>query len=173
MHPDHVGAREALIVALADAGDPERGRALLDSWPAALRDGRYWRLRGRWDLEYDRRPDQAVVAFYTALEAFPQDWRSWYRLARALRMLGRDTDGRQAAASVSRIREILDPLTLGPRLDAAVNHLDDPAALEDLALLCDRAGLKRLADAWRVLIPDAAERRTGDDVIQQPDKGKL
>ncbi len=146
-HPDHVGAREALVAALADAGEPERGRALLDGWPGATRDPRYWRLRGRWDLEYDRRLEQAVAALQTALAAFPQDWRSWYRLARAQCMLGRDDDGRRAAESVSRIREILDPLTLGLRLDAAVNHLADPAGLEDLAMLCDRAGLKRLADA--------------------------
>jgi tetratricopeptide (TPR) repeat protein len=157
-HSDHVGAREALVAALADAGDPDRGRALLDTWPDVLRDARYWRLRGRWYLEYDQQPDRAVAAFQTALAAFPQDWRSWYRLARALRVLGRDADGRQAAVSVSRIREILDPLTLGPRLDAALNHLDDPAALEDLAILCDRAGLKRLADAWRALVPATASR---------------
>jgi len=172
-YPDHVGAREALVAALADAGEPERGRALLDGWPEATRDARYWRLRGRWNLEYDRRPDQAVAAFQTALAAFPQDWRSWYRLARAQRMLGRDNDGRQAAESVSRIREILDPLTLGPRLDAAVNHLADPAALEDLANLCDQASLKRLADAWRALAHDAALHRTTDHANQQPETEDL
>jgi tetratricopeptide (TPR) repeat protein len=165
-HPDHVGAREALVAALADAGEPDRGRALLDAWPESTRDARYWRLRGRWDLEYDRRPDQAVTAFQTALTAFPQDWRSWYRLARAQRMLGRDDDGRRAANSVSRIREILDPLTLGPRLDAAVNHLADPAALEDLAVLCDRAGLKRLADAWRARAHYAVPPQTTDNTKQ-------
>lgn len=158
-HPDHVGAREALVAALADAGDPERGRVLLDTWPEASRDGRYWRLRGRWDLDYDRQPERAVNAFHTALKVFPQDWRSWYRLARALRMLGRDDEGHRAAATVGRIRETLDPLTLGPRLDTAVNHLDDPASLKDLAILCEHAGLKRLADAWRALIPDTAAHR--------------
>jgi hypothetical protein len=78
-----------------------------------------------------------------------QDWRSWYRLARALKMSGRDNQARQAAEAVSRIREVLDPLTLRPRLDAALSHLDDPAALRDLAELAGRAGLTRLADAWR------------------------
>jgi len=170
--PDHVGAREALVAALADVGDADRGRALLDSWPLATRDGRYWRLRGRWELEYDRQPERAVASFKTALTALPQDWRSWYRLARALRMLGRDAEARQAAESVSRIREILDPLTLGPRLDAAVSHLGDPAALQDLANLCDRAGLRRLADAWRALVPDATLGRTTDHTNQQPDTEK-
>ena len=147
-HPDHIGAREALVTALADAGEPDRGRALLDAWPESARDARYWRLRGRWDLEYDHHPEQALAAFQTALAELPQDWRSWYRLARALHILDRDNESRQAAETVSRIREVLDPLVLGPRLDAAFDHLDDPAALRDLAALCNRAGLTRLANAW-------------------------
>ena len=164
-HPDHIGAREALVAALADAGEPDRGRALLDDWPERARDARYWRLRGRWELEYDHRPDRAAAAFQTAVAELPQDWRSWYRLARALRILGRDREGRQAAETVSRIREVLDPLTLGPQLDAAFDHLDDPAALRNLAALCDRAGLTRLADAWRT----EAQVVTPNPRISRPD----
>jgi len=148
-HPDHIGVREALVAALADAGEPERGRALLDEWPESARDARYWRLRGRWELEYDHRPDRAAAALQTAVAELPQDWRSWFRLARAWRMLGRDRESHQAAETVSRIREVLDPLILKPQLDDAFDHLDDPAALRSLAVLCDRAGLTRLADAWR------------------------
>jgi tetratricopeptide (TPR) repeat protein len=171
-HPNHIGAREALIAALADSGDPKRGRILLDNWPQGSRDARYWRLRGRWDLEYDDGPAEAVTAFQTALVAFPHDWRSWYRLSRALRVLGRETDSRRAAESVSRIRELLDPLSLGPRLDAAANHLDDPTALHDLANLCARAGLQRLADAWRALIPNAAPPQTTHSMgLHREEKG--
>ena len=147
-HPDHAGVRTALVTALADAGEPDRGRTVLNSWPESTRDGRYWRLRGRWDLEYDHRPEQAATALRTAILDLPQDWRSWFRLARALHILGRDDESQQAAEAVSRIREILDPLVLGPRLHAAFDHLDEPAALNDLAALCNRAGLTRLADAW-------------------------
>ncbi len=148
-HPDHIAAREVLVTALADAGEPKRGRALLNEWPTSDRDARYWRLRGRWDLEYDHRPEDAATAFRKALSELPQDWRSWYRLARALHILGREGESRQAAETVSRIREVLDPLALGPRLDAAIDHLDDPVTIEDLATLCTRAGLARLGEAWR------------------------
>ena len=147
-HPDHVGAREALVTALANAGEPDRGRAVLNEWPESSRDARYWRLRGRWELEYDHRPDQATTAFQTALVELPHDWRSWYRLARALRILNRDSESRRAAETESRIREVLDPLVLEPRLDTAFHHLDDLAALRDLAMLCQQAGLTRLANAW-------------------------
>ena len=148
-HPGHVGVREALVTALADAGEPERGRTLLESWPADQRDGRYWRLRGRWNLEHDHQPDQAARALRAALVDFPQDWRTHYRLARALQIEKRTVEAQQEAEAVGRIRELLDPLTLGPRLDASFVHLDDPAALGTLAELCDRAGLTRLAQAWR------------------------
>ncbi len=114
-HPEH-RAREALVTALADAGEPDRGRVVLDGWPGSEsdRDARYWRLRGRWELEYDRHPEKAEAAFRRALETFPHDWRSWSGLARALTRLGRDAEARQAALAVGRIREVLEPTALGP-----------------------------------------------------------
>jgi tetratricopeptide (TPR) repeat protein len=147
-HPDHITAREVLVTALADAGEPQRGRSLLHDWPATARDARYWRLRGRWDLEYDNRPAEAAEAFRTALSELPQDWRTWYRLARAQRILKREDESREAAETVSRIRELLDPLTLGPKLALAVDHLDETSTLKDLATLSRRAGLARLERAW-------------------------
>ncbi len=148
-HPDHTQARETLVTALADAGEPIRGRVLLDQWPESTRDARYQKLRGRWDLEYDHHPENAVELFRAALQTLPQDWRAWYRLARACRALGRASDAQAAALQVSRIREILEPAPLGRRLDDAFNHLNEPPALADLARLCDQVGLSRLADAWR------------------------
>jgi predicted Zn-dependent protease len=152
-HPGHLGVREALIASLADAGEPDRGRVLLDAWPgppeARDRDPRYQRLRGRWDLEYDRRPTEAAAALEAAVKAVPQDWRSWYRLARAYRQLGREADARRAAEVVGRLREALEPSALGARLDDDIRHLDEPRALRDLSALAAQAGLTRLAEAWR------------------------
>jgi tetratricopeptide (TPR) repeat protein len=148
-HPDHVGAREALVSALADSGELDRGRDILAAWPQSSHDARYWRLRGRWELEYDHRADQAVAALRTALVELPHDWRSWYRLARALHTLRPGRESTEAALTTSRIREVLDPLTLGPRLDSSFDQIDNPAACAQLALICERAGLNRLATAWR------------------------
>ncbi len=147
--PLAVSAREALVVALADAGEPDRGRLILDAWPDGLRDARYWRLRGRWELDYDRQPARAVASFGLALAELPHDWKTHYRLARALQVSGRPAEARRAASAVARIREALDPATLGPRLRADLDRLDDPSSLLDLARLCELAGLDRLADAWR------------------------
>jgi thioredoxin-like negative regulator of GroEL len=160
-YPAHINAREALVTALADLGEPDRGRVLLDTWPDSIRDARYWRLRGRWDLEYDHRPQDAVNALHSALADLPQDWRSWYRLARALHVLGRDAESQQAAETVSRIREVLDPLVLEPRLHDAFDHLDDPTALRDLAALCNRASLSHLANAWLTEARRQAKRKDG------------
>ena len=80
--PGHVPAREALLVALADAGEPDRGRAVLDAWPEPARDARYDRLRGRWDLDYDHRADRAAEAYARAVAELPHDWKSHYGLAR-------------------------------------------------------------------------------------------
>jgi thioredoxin-like negative regulator of GroEL len=172
-HPGHVGVREVLVTALADAGEPERGREYLDGWPADARDGRYWRLRGRWDLEYDHRADPAVTAFRAALESFPQDWRTHYRLARALQILNRPDEARQEAEAVGRIRELLDPLTLGPKLDAAFAHLGEPAAAGTLAELCGRVGLTRLADAWRASRDSTRAARSGSESRSPVDAVKV
>ena len=147
--PLRVSTREALAVALVDAGEPDRGRDLLEAWPAGLQDARYWRLRGRWELDYDRQPARAVASFGLALAELPHDWKTHYRLARALQVSGRPAEARRAASAVARIREALDPATLGPRLRADLDRLDDPSSLLDLARLCELAGLDRLADAWR------------------------
>ena len=104
---------------------------------------------GRWELDYDRQPARAVASFGRALAELPHDWKTHYRLARALQISGRPAEARRAAAAVARIREALDPATLGPRLRADLARLDDPGSLLDLARLCELAGLARLADAWR------------------------
>jgi hypothetical protein len=148
-NPNDIYIREATITALADAGEPERGRILLETWPEKMHNALYWRLRGRWELEYDHYPNQAVQAFHTALADLPQDWQTWYRLARALHILHRTQESYQATVMVSRIREVLDPLFLSRQLDAAFDHLSDPNALRTLGTLCDRATLRELADAWR------------------------
>ena len=151
--PDNVVVREALVTALADIGEQDRGRELLDAWPESRRDARYWRLRGRWDLEYDHQFSHAVEAFRQALVDLPHDWKTRVRLARALQNLGQDTEARAEAETVARLRELLDPAVLGPRLardfDQARDLTHDSAAATDLADLCARAGLDKLAQAWR------------------------
>ena len=155
-HPEHAAAREALALALADSGEPDRGRAVLESWPAPSRDARYHRLAGRWALEFDHEPARAVDSLRSALEELPHDWRTRYRLARALSNAGRLEEADRAAVDVERLREALDPVKLGPRLDRDLADLNDPSAVRDLAALCQRVGLARLADAWR---RDSADER--------------
>ncbi len=148
-HAEHVEARQALVLALADSGDPDRGREVLEAWPEAGRDARYHRLRGRWDLEYDRTPARAVESFRASLDELPQDWRTCSRLARALRNAGQTSDASRAAVDVEKLREALDPSTMGRRLDRDLAALDDARSRLDLGDLCERAGLKGLAEAWR------------------------
>ena len=140
-HPAHINAREALITALGDFGEPDRGRILLDTWPEATRTPVTGVSAVGRELEYDHHPHDAVTAIQIAIADLPQDWRSWYRLARAFHILGRDSESQRAAETVSRIREVLDPLALEPRLHVAFDHLDDPTALRDLAALCNRGWL--------------------------------
>lgn len=147
--PRHAGAREALVNALADAGDFDTGRTVLEAWPADQRDARFYRLLGRWDLEYDHKPAEAAQALRQSLAQLPHDWKAHFRLSRALSRLEKTREARAEAQTVARLREVLDPEPLGRRLAADFAHLDDPAARQDVANLCDTVGLHRLASAWR------------------------
>ncbi len=146
--PDLLEARAVIVEALADFGEIERGRRFLLDWPPDRQDARFYRLRGRWNLEYDHKPEQAFDDLHRALEPFPQDWRTWYRLARTARLLGKREEAEAAANRVRRLREIVDPLVGGKRLDDALERLNEQPALQDLAALCRDAGLLRLANAW-------------------------
>lgn len=147
-HPTHLGLREALIVDLADAGEPGPGRILLDGWPEQERDARYFRLQGRWLQDYEARPADAVEAFRQALVALPHDWRTRYRLSRALKASGFHEEAQAEALKVATLREAMDPTTLGPRLDRDLEHITTSEARIDLANLCRRLGLTRLGEAW-------------------------
>jgi tetratricopeptide (TPR) repeat protein len=142
--------RERLAEELADAGEALRGREVLDGWAREDRDARYDRLLGRWLLEFERRPGDAVAPLARAVAALPLDVPTRYRLARALQQQG----GRGAEALVQvdvlrQIREAIDPVRLGPRLSRAVAHPADAATARDLAELCQAVGLPGLAEAWR------------------------
>jgi thioredoxin-like negative regulator of GroEL len=149
-HPEHIASREALVQSYAELGLPDRGRKVLETWPEPLRDIRYHRLAGRWALEFDHDDARAAESLARVTEAVPHDWRTWFRLARALQRVGRETEAEHAASVVTRLREILEPTLLGERLDRDFARLDQKEACLDLALLCDQAGQTRLADAWRI-----------------------
>ncbi len=148
--PANPSTREDLFAALADSGRVNESRNVLESWPEATRDVRYLRLRGRRELDFEDRPEPALRDFETTLRDLPHDWKTRSRAARALRRLGRNDQARAESNTVLRLLETLDPARLGPRLDQALNHLDNPASSADLAALCERLGLERLAEAWRL-----------------------
>ena len=134
--PGRVAAREALVIALDERGEPDRGRDVLAAWPESSRDARYDRLVGRRALDHDRDPARAVAALERAVAELPQDWKARARLARAYHALDRPADAAREAARVAALRELLDPSTLVPRLASDLARPDDPAARRDLADLC-------------------------------------
>ena len=147
--PNHVPARESLLVALADAGEPDRGRAILEAWPEGSRDVRFTRLRGRWDLDYDHQPDRAAKAYFRTLADLPHDWKSHYGLARAYRALGRDLEARAEAEAVadSANGSIRRPSALASPMTSPGSTTLKPCSI--CSTLCQGVGLADLAESWR------------------------
>ena len=153
--PGHLGVRAELADALLDEGRIGRARSVFEGWPAGHRDDRRWlRLRARFDLDHDDRPERAAEAFRRLLGELPQDWRTRARLATALERVGRDVEARAQARLVDRHREVLEPTRLGPRLASDLDRPDDPRASADLARLCAAVGLDEVARAWHRLSAD-------------------
>lgn len=149
-HPDHLGAREAVIDARLDLGEVDTARTLLEAWPGSgSEDPRRLRLLSRIDLDFDGKPDRAADSLARLLASTPHDWHLRARRSRALAMGGEAESARREARLVDQLRERLSPDRLGPRLAGALRRLDDPEALDDLAVLCDSVGLTDLADSWR------------------------
>ena len=68
---------------------------------------------------YNGADEEMLADFARALEELPHDWKTRVRLARALRVAGRDDDARREAEAVARLRERLDPAAITPRLTRA------------------------------------------------------
>lgn len=152
-HPADSAGWEASVETLLLAGEVQRARAALDAWPAPQRETnpRYWRLLGRWEQDHGRDPEGAATAYRQALAAQPHDWKTLYRLARALRALGRLEESNQAAQRTRILRERLEPESLGPRLNHSLQHFEQISAQSELAKICSGLGLESLATAWTEL----------------------
>ena len=72
------------MTALADAGEPDRGRVFLEGWPAAMRDAATGGCGAAGTLSTTIDPTRPSRPSEAALEVLPHDWRTHYRLARAL-----------------------------------------------------------------------------------------
>ncbi len=141
--PEFAPARIALVEALADAGRPLEARPVLEDWPETAASTGHQRIRGRWALEFEGAPGLAVEALEPVVDRVPHDWKSRYRLARALRLLGHTNRARIEARRVFLTRERLEPNELRPLL----RQLDDGMPVPDLAQRLRDVGLTRLAKA--------------------------
>jgi predicted Zn-dependent protease len=146
--PESISTRQALIEELADAGDGERAKQVLENWPERARDARFDQVSGRLALDLDRNPKVAAEALKRALAALPHDWKIHYRYARALAAIGAKAEAKHEADRVGVLREILEPGRLAKRLDADLRDLEQPRARADLAALCRSVGFDRLGAAW-------------------------
>jgi tetratricopeptide (TPR) repeat protein len=161
-HPEHAGVRAAMVGALGESGEIERGRVLIATWPESARDLTYERMRGRWALDYDNKPEEAEAAYRRVLSVLPYDWKTRTRLARALHAQGRIKDAALEAEMVARHREALDPQHLGPRLANDLERIDEAASLLDLAALCEAVSLEEVGKAWRTEAERALQAKGRD-----------
>ncbi|MBI1325040.1 tetratricopeptide repeat protein [bacterium] len=129
-------------------GDYEEVKRASNQWPAEARNSIAWaRLEGRRALEVENDPERAIPHFRSVLERVPQDWRTHYRLARALAGAGRHEEAQAQARRTVEIRELMDPISLEKVLDATFTKGKPPGPTKLIELL-RRIGQTELAQAW-------------------------
>lgn len=147
-HPDSVAVLTALIETLFNGGYYQEATEVLDKWPLEDRTGTaYHRLQGRRLQDVEGKHRDAVGEYEEALKFMPHDWKTRYRLARALAASGKIEESRKEARRMSEIRESLDPIHLGELLKAVLPKGRSPEP-ERLVGLLRKIGLNPLADAW-------------------------
>ncbi len=142
-HPEHLGAREALVTALADAGEPDRGRAVLDAWPGPESGSRRPILAAPRPLgarvrpaprsgrvRIPARPGGVPPGLAIVVRPLSRPDPAGPRRRRAPRRRGRRPHPRGARTHRAS----------SPASTTTSSHLDEPRSLRDLADLADHAG---------------------------------
>lgn len=146
--PNDPDVRRVFVESLFLQGDYEQVKRAMDQWPAEARDTIAWaRLEGRRSLEVENDPGAAIPHFRSVLERVPQDWRTHYRLARAMAGAGQHEEAQAQARRTVEIRELLDPTSLEKVLSTTFAKGKPPSPTKLIELL-RRIGQAELAQAW-------------------------
>lgn len=146
--PDSSMARSALAETLFNSGLYEEVAVVLDGWPNSQRVTTSWhRLQGRRLQDLIQKPEEAVAEYQLVLKSMPHDWKTRYRLARALMAGGIADEARQQAHRMTEIRELLEPTALEPVLKRAMPKGRPPEPAQMVPLL-QKIELNSLAKSW-------------------------
>lgn len=147
--PDDPETRRVLVEALFLQGEYDEIRRELANWPAEdSRNSIAWsRLEGRRLLEIENDPRRAIPFFESVVARMPQDWRSRYRLSRALAGADRVEEARKEATRTVEIRELLEPAGLERILKESFPK-GKPPNPEKLIVLLSKIDQRELAQAW-------------------------
>lgn len=146
--PEDPDVRRVFVESLFLQGDYEAVNHAMAQWPAEARDTVAWsRLEGRRALEVQNHPKDAIPHFRSVLDRVPQDWRTHYRLSRALAGAGQQQQAQEQARRTVEIRELLEPASLAKILGSTFTKGKPPTPTKLIELL-RRIGQTDLAQAW-------------------------
>jgi len=147
--PDNIDIRQALVEMLLTSGQFEEAGKLLQDWPAAGQNSvGFQRLKGRYLQDSIQDYQNAIASFEMVLKKASYDWKTRYRLARALKAVGKEKEAASESARMLEIREILDPTRLEPIIRQAFPKGKAPEPFQIISLL-NKIGLNSLARSWQ------------------------
>lgn len=147
--PDSIESHAVLAELLMTSGLMDEAAEILQNWPGNRdNDVNYHRLSGRYlqDVRLDHA--NAIISFQKVLEKLPHDWKTRYRLARALKAVGHLKESQDESVRMLETREKLEPASLEPIIRNAFPRGKAPEPASMIVLL-NNLNLIRLAESWQ------------------------
>ncbi len=152
--PTSIETRIAFVELLLTSGQYDEAGEALKQWPAQVKESiSHQRLLGRYLQDNLQDHENAILSFQNVLKKATFDWKTRYRLARALKAAGQAEKAMTESARMLEIRELLEPNRLEPIIRQAFPK-GKPPEPKQLVELLDKIGLNALADAWRIWLND-------------------
>lgn len=152
--PTSIETRMAFVELLLTSGQYDEAGEALKQWPAQVKESiSHQRLLGRYLQDNLQDHENAILSFQNVLKKATFDWKTRYRLARALKAAGQAEKAMTESARMLEIRELLEPNRLEPIIRQAFPK-GKPPEPKQLVELLDKIGLNALADAWRIWLND-------------------
>ncbi|MFM7132518.1 MAG: tetratricopeptide repeat protein [bacterium] len=148
-YPESIDIRQALVEMQLTSGQFEEAGKLLQAWPTSAKNtAGYHRLQGRYLQDARQDYQNAIASFEMVIQKASYDWKTRYRLARALKAVGKEKEAAFESARMLEIREMLDPTRLEPIIRQAFPKGKSPEPAQIITLF-NHIGFNSLARSWQ------------------------
>jgi thioredoxin-like negative regulator of GroEL len=146
--PDSPDARAAWASCLLESGEGETARQVLDAWPPAQQDVRYFRLKGIWLQDFAADYAAALDCLRRWVAHYPDDWQMRFRIGTCLRQMGDSAQAETETARAEELKGLIRYEDVDLILTTTLTNLHRPEQRHRMGEFYRSVGYQREARAW-------------------------